>query len=256
LSLIDHGVCRTRQAAGIGRPRLRFVVPPYLPETLTVETTSRLRLAAAGADVDLVWLEMPLDAEFSAIRQRRADAGLGWLNPAADAGLVQVRIRVEFAHPLVRSAAYRAADAADRRRVHRALAEATDALTDPDRRAWHRARATSGPGEQVAAELEQSAGRAQARAGLAAAAAFLARATELTSLSAARTRRTLAAAFASVQAGAFEGTRTLLTIARDGPADELQHAQIDVISAQLAFASSRATKRRCCCWRRPSSSSR
>ena len=85
LSLIDHGVCRTRQAAGIGRPRLRFVVPPYLPETLTVQTASRLRSAAAGAGVDLAWLETPLDAEFSAIGQRRADAGLGWLTPAGEA---------------------------------------------------------------------------------------------------------------------------------------------------------------------------
>ena len=61
------------------------------------------------------------------------------LAPAADAGLVQVRGRVEFAHPLVRSAAYRAATAGDRHRVHGALAQATDAQTDPDRRAWHRA---------------------------------------------------------------------------------------------------------------------
>ena len=78
-------MCRTRQAAGIGRPRLRFVVPPYLPETLTVQSASRLRSAAAGADVDLAWLETPLDAEFSAIGQRRADAGLGWLTPAGEA---------------------------------------------------------------------------------------------------------------------------------------------------------------------------
>jgi DNA-binding transcriptional LysR family regulator len=85
LSLIDHGVCRTRQAAGIGRPRLRFVVPPYLPETLTVPTASRLRSAAAETDIDLAWLETPLDAEFSALRQRQADAGLGWLTPAGDA---------------------------------------------------------------------------------------------------------------------------------------------------------------------------
>jgi DNA-binding transcriptional LysR family regulator len=84
LSLIDHGVCRTRHVAGIGRPRLRFDVPPYLPETLTVETASRLRSAADGAGVDVAWLEAPLDAEFCAIRQRRADAGLGWLNPSCD----------------------------------------------------------------------------------------------------------------------------------------------------------------------------
>jgi DNA-binding CsgD family transcriptional regulator len=159
--------------------------------------------------------------------------------PAADAGLLQVLRRVEFAHPLVRSAAYRMAAAEDRQRVHGALAQATDTQTDPDRRAWHRAHATTEPDEEVAGELEQSADRAQARAGLAAAAAFLARATELTPLPAARTRRALAAATANVQAGAFGIAGTLLTIARAGPVDELQRAQIDLISAQLAFATSR-----------------
>jgi DNA-binding transcriptional LysR family regulator len=83
LSLIDHGMSRTRQAAGIGRPRLRFVVPPYLPETLAVETASQLRSTAAGAGVDIAWMETSLDEEFSSIRQRRADAGLGWIDPAA-----------------------------------------------------------------------------------------------------------------------------------------------------------------------------
>jgi DNA-binding transcriptional LysR family regulator len=85
LSLIDRGVCRTRQAAGVGRARLRFVVPPHLPETLTVATASRLRSTAVDADVDVTWIEMRLDGEFSAIRQHRADAGLGWMNPASDA---------------------------------------------------------------------------------------------------------------------------------------------------------------------------
>jgi hypothetical protein len=84
-------------------------------------------------------------------------------DPAVDAGLLRVGGHVEFAHPLVRSAAYRSAAAEDRHRIHRALAEATDPETDPDRRAWHRARAMPGPSEEVAAELERSAGRAQAR---------------------------------------------------------------------------------------------
>jgi len=79
LSLLDRGLSRTRQAAGLGRPRLRFVVPPYLPETLAVQTAPRLRSAAAAAGVEVAWMETVLDAEFSAIRQRRADAGLGWL---------------------------------------------------------------------------------------------------------------------------------------------------------------------------------
>jgi DNA-binding transcriptional LysR family regulator len=83
LSLLDHGMSRTRQAAGVGRQRLRFVVPPYLPEALSVEAASRLRSTAAGAGVEVAWMETPLDEEFSTIRQRRADAGLGWMDPAA-----------------------------------------------------------------------------------------------------------------------------------------------------------------------------
>ena len=85
LSMVDHGVSRTRQAAGLGRPRLRFVIPPRLPEALTVSAVSALRSAAAAADVDVAWLDTPLDAEFSPVRQRRADAGLGWLTAGPDA---------------------------------------------------------------------------------------------------------------------------------------------------------------------------
>ena len=79
LSLVDHGVNRTRQAAGLGRPCLRVVLPPRLPDALAVQAASALRAAAAAADVDLVRMEAALDAGFSLIRQRRADAGLGWL---------------------------------------------------------------------------------------------------------------------------------------------------------------------------------
>src|SRR5690242_19770701 len=85
LSMIEHGVSRTRQAAGLGRPRLRFVLPPYLPETLAVEAVSRLRTTAASAGVDVTWMETGLDPEFSLVRQRRADAGLGWLTVAVEA---------------------------------------------------------------------------------------------------------------------------------------------------------------------------
>ena len=90
--------------------------------------------------------------------------------PAAEAGLVEFGAWVAFRHPLVRTAAYRSASPLQRQDVHRALAEVTDPRDDPDRRAWHRAQAAAGPDEDVAGELERSAGRAQARGGLAAAA--------------------------------------------------------------------------------------
>ena len=108
LSLVDQGVSRTRQAAGLGRARLRFVVPPSLPEDLAVDVASRLRCTAEAADVDVAWLERPLDAEFSLIQQRQADAGLGWSDhrsrgPARASGrheLGRVRTRgVDPGHP-------------------------------------------------------------------------------------------------------------------------------------------------------------
>ena len=234
---------RTWQAADLAGG---FGLPVSQPVASKIEHSYVQRLRLLPADTQLLVLTAAADPLGDPTLLRRAIGALGIdmtaAFPAVDAGLIQVRMRVEFAHPLVRSGAYRASDAADRHIVHRALAEATDARADPDRRAWHRARASAGPDEEVAAELEHSAGRAQARAGLAAAAAFLTRATELTPLPAARTKRALSAAFANVQAGAFEATRTLLTIARDGPVDELQRAQIDLVRAQMAFASSRGNE--------------
>ena len=146
-----------------------------------------------------------------------------------------------FRHPLVRSAVYRAAPPAERRAAHQALADATDPQADPDRRAWHRAQATLGPDEDVASELERSAGRAQARGGLAAAAAFLERSAALTLDPARRAGRALAAAQATYQAGAFDTTLRLLGTAEAGPLDELQRARADLLRGQIAFSSSRGS---------------
>jgi DNA-binding CsgD family transcriptional regulator len=159
---------------------------------------------------------------------------------AADAamleGLLAIGHRVTFRHPLVRSAVYKAAAGQDRRAVHLALAEASDGQVDPDRRAWHLASATAGPDEQVAIELERSAGRAQARGGLAAAAAFLNRAAALTDDPARRADRALAAAETSLQAGAFDEAIALGATAETGPIDEFQRAQVDLLRARVAFA--------------------
>jgi hypothetical protein len=118
-----------------------------------------------------------------------------------------------------------------------ALAEATDPIADPDRLAWHRAQAAAGLDEEVAVELERSAGRAQARGGLAAAAAFLERSVALTADPARHTERTLAAAQASMQAGAFGKVSEVLATAETGPLDEFQRARVDLLRAHVAFAS-------------------
>ena len=157
--------------------------------------------------------------------------------PAVEAGLVEFDGRVRFRHPLARSAAYRSASFAERQQMHAALAEVTDPAADPDRRAWHRAQAAPGPDEEVAAELERSAARAQARGGLAAAAAFLERSVRLTADPEGHTERILAAAMASMQAGAFGKALDLLATAEAGPLDELQSARVDLLRGQVAFAS-------------------
>jgi DNA-binding CsgD family transcriptional regulator len=154
-----------------------------------------------------------------------------------EAGLVEFGGRVRFRHPLVRSVVYRSASYHDRRAVHAALAEVTDPAADPDRRAWHRAQAATGPDEEVAAELERSAGRAQTRGGLAAAAAFLERSVALTADPARLAERILAAAMASMQAGAFGKTLELLATAEAGLLDEFQRARADLVRGSVAFAS-------------------
>ncbi|MEV4617744.1 AAA family ATPase [Asanoa sp. NPDC049573] len=159
--------------------------------------------------------------------------------PAADAGLADFGARARFRHPLVRSAVYRSAPANERRAAHRALADATDARREPDRRAWHRAAATARPDEDVAAELDRSADRARARGGLAAAAAFLQRAASLTPDPAQRAGRALAAAEAEVRTGGFDAALELLDVAADGPLTDGQQARTDLVHAQLAFVANR-----------------
>ena len=192
--------------------------------------TQRLMLVAAAeptGDPGLLWRAV----------ERLGITGPA-LEPAESAELIEIGRRVRFRHPLVRSAVYRAAAPQQRRRVHRALAEATDPQLDPDRRAWHLAEAAAGPDEDVAAELERAAGRAQARGGPAAAAAFLQRSVALTGDPARRADRALAAARVNLYAGAFNGALRLLAVAEAGSPDDLKQAHADLLRGQIAFASS------------------
>jgi len=200
---------------------------------LPIQTRHLLLLAAADplGDPLLVWRA----AQRLGIPAKAA-------TPAAQAGLLEFGARVRFRHPLVRSAAYRSATVQERQDAHRALAEVTDPQLDPDRRAWHRAQAAPGPDEDVAAELERCADRAQARGGLAAAAAFLERSAELTLDPANLGCRALAAARAKHLAGAPDAALKMLATAEAGPLTELERAWMDLLRGEIAFASSRGAE--------------
>jgi DNA-binding CsgD family transcriptional regulator len=201
-------------------------------KALPSQTRRLLRIAAADptGDAALVWRAVA----WSGIR---ADAA----TPAAEAGLAEFGARIRFRHPLARSASYRSGSVQEIRQAHRALAHVTDARLDPDRRAWHLAQAAAGPDEEVAAELERSANRAQARGGVVAAAAFLERAAILTLEPAERARRALAAAQAKLQAGDLDAARDALSMAEAGPVSDVQAALVDLVRARIAFAASRGS---------------
>ncbi|MFF2351844.1 AAA family ATPase [Kitasatospora sp. NPDC058115] len=234
---LPRGLGPEELAGGFGRPDARPLVgqieQSFLHRIQALPPAARhlLLLAAAEPVGDVALL-----AEAAALLGIEDSAA-----PSAEAaGLVTIGTRVRFRHPVVRSAAYRAAAPEARQQAHRALAEATDPDSDPDRRAWHLANAIAWPDEEVAAELERSAGRAQARGGVAAAAAFLERAAELTPDPAVRAARALAAAQAKYQAGGYDTARELLDAAALGPLDERRLAQADLLRGRIVFASQSA----------------
>ncbi len=218
-----------------------FDVPGALPLSGRIEDSFLRRMNGLPAPTRLLLLIAAAEPTGDPALVWRAAAqlglGIGAAGDAEAAGLVTFGARVRFRHPLVRSAVYRAASREDRQQAHRMLAEVTDPRVDPDRRAWHRAQATSDPDEDIAAELERSAGRAQARGGVAAAAAFLDRAAAMTVDPARQADRALAAAQAKYQAGAPDAAYDLLARAEAGPPDVLLHARVSLLRGQMAFAS-------------------
>src|SRR6202023_763692 len=173
---LPRGLTPTQLAGGFG-------LPVAVPLSASIEESSRRRLARLPGDARRLLLVAAADPVGDTALIWRAARLLGIPESVVEAveaeDLLELGARVVFRHPLVGSAVYRAAGLKERRALTRALAEAPDREIDPDRRAWHRAQAASMPDEDVAAELERSAGRAQARGGLAAVAAFLERAAAL-----------------------------------------------------------------------------
>jgi DNA-binding CsgD family transcriptional regulator len=217
-----------------------FALPDAMPLSGRIEESFRRRLELLPEDSRRLLQLAAADPVGDPVLVWRAAERLGIITqaaaPAAEAGLVEFGARVRFRHPLMRSAAYRSASLQERQELHRALAEATDRELDPDRRAWHWAQAAPGPDEDVAAELERSAGRAQARGGVAAAAAFLQSSVALTVDPARRAERALAAAQASLQAGSFDAALGLVAAAEGGALDDLQRARADLVRGQVALA--------------------
>ena len=233
---LPRGLTPAQLAGGFG-------LPTALPLSTGIEQSFTRRLVRLPRDArQLVLLAAAEPLGDPALLWRAAEQ-LGIPETAAQAaeleGLLRLDGAVTFRHPLVRSAVYGAAEPTERRKVHLALAEATDREIDPDRRAWHRAQAAASPDEDVAAELELSAARAQARGGFAAAAAFLERATELTPEESRRSRRALAAAQAKLQAGALDDALRLVATAESGVLTELEQARAELLRAQLSFFSTR-----------------
>ena len=228
---------------GMSKPELAggFASPPTAPVPgqlqdhylrrvrALAEPTQRLMLLAAAdptGDATLVWRA-----------SRTLGIGRQAAAEAASQQLLEIGARVQFRHPLVRSAAYAAGSPQDRRAAHRALADATDARADLERRVWHLAAAASGPDEDVAAELERAAHRVQARAGLAGAAAFMQRSAALTAAPGRRVERTLAAAYRHLHAGAFDIALGLAVEAEASAGDDLQRARVEQLRGQIDRAS-------------------
>ncbi len=238
LALIElpRGLTPAELAGGFGLPDAR-------PLTSRIEQRILQRIQALPSDSQLLVLVAASEPLGDVSLLWRAAEQLGIdrdaAEPAEAAGLIEFSVRVRFAHPLVRSAAYRAFDASERREVRRALADATDPERDPDRRAWHRAHATGAPDEAVAAEMMRSAGRAQRRGGMAAAAAFLQRAAELTPDPEQRVERSLAAAHMKLEVADAAAASNLLAAAELGALDDLQRARLERLRAEAAFLSRR-----------------
>jgi DNA-binding CsgD family transcriptional regulator len=212
------------------------VLPERLPVGTELEQASLRRVSSLPAGTQLLLLLLAAEPHDEGLFWRAADR-LGLhpdaVAPAESEGLLRFGSPPAFHHPLVASVVYGGASANERRRIHEALADAADAKNDEDRRAWHRAAAALGPDEDVAAELERSASRANDRGGYAAMAALLERSAELTPDKHRRAERSLAAAEAELAAGAAWKASAVLDELIPGLNDEGQRARAQMLRGSV-----------------------
>jgi len=214
-------------------------LPDPLPISDLIEARFLRQVRSLPADTQLILLVAAADPEGDPRAVRRAAEGLGLpavaIEPAVDDGILVIHPRVEFRHPLVRSAVYGGATTEDRRRAHHALAAVTDTERDPDRRALHLALAAVGPDEQLAAALEQSAAHARSRGGYIAESSLLVRAAGLTPDPQRKAGRLLAAAHAALLAGNTRYSESLLQESRPHLVDPIEIAQAQRLDGDLRF---------------------
>lgn len=197
-----------RRLEGLLLRRVRALPPAAL-------TLLLLAAAEPAADLGLLWQSAAL-----------LGVGPGAGETPGIEDIIRTDPQVSFLHPMMRSAVYYGAPASERRRVHEALAAASDARLDPDRRAWHLAAAATGADEVAAGQLVLGADRARRRGGWARSATFLERAATLTQDPAKRAERTLATAEAKLNAGDPAGAAALAERVQAQLDDPLARAQV------------------------------
>jgi DNA-binding CsgD family transcriptional regulator len=220
-------------------------IPQPLPLGRRLEERFRAQVRSLPPDTQALLLAAAADTSGDPALVFSTGSELGFDSaaaaPAEAVGILVVGSRVAFRHPLIRSAVYYGATLQQRRRTHDALASATDAERDPDRRAWHRAVAAEGPDENLAQELQRAAVRAKNRGGCAAAASFLSRAAQLTPDPDRRATRRLAAAEEELAAGAPAHAQPLLDQATPELTSPADQARAKALQGELLNSTRTAT---------------
>jgi len=226
LALLEFAASAPQTDAGgerlpVGEAIERVFLERSLP--LSAEARRALLLAAACDPGEQEGLWRALDSEGISAES---------IAEAERAGFFARGRRLDFPHPLARSAIYQSARPDERRAAHRALGLATG---DPDRRAWHLAAATPGPDEEIATALEKAANRALRRADVSAHSAALERAARLTPEEGARARRLLQAGLSAEAAGQLERAEQLVAEAAELAPDRQLRADALARRSYLLF---------------------